>query len=100
MLFFPWKAQLRGILGVHTGKKGNSGSLIKATGVHNPLATPVRAIPGTTMSATPEKKIDEFGDSYKRSQNEVLFNTREAVLKEAGEVCFFFGVKKSNTLGR
>lgn len=46
------------------------------------------------MSATPEKKIDEFGDSYKRSQNEVLFNTREAVLKEAGEVCFFFGVKK------
>ncbi|WFD38151.1 uncharacterized protein MJAP1_001099 [Malassezia japonica] len=37
------------------------------------------------MSATPEKKVDEFGDSYKRSQNEVLFNTREAVLKEAGE---------------
>ncbi|WFD33000.1 hypothetical protein MSPP1_004057 [Malassezia sp. CBS 17886] len=35
--------------------------------------------------ATPPEKAELGADEYKRSQNETLFNTREAVLKEAGE---------------
>lgn len=42
------------------------------------------------MSETPEKKmLDSHDDNFKRSQNEVLFSTREAVMKEAGEVCIY-----------
>lgn len=39
------------------------------------------------MSETPEKNLLEHDEGYKQSQNEVLFKTREAVMKEAGQVC-------------
>ena len=38
----------------------------------------------SALDTLPEKSIDQQG-SFKRSQNEVLFQTREAVLTEAGE---------------
>jgi len=38
----------------------------------------------SAVEPSPEKSLDQQG-SYKRSQNEVLFQTRDAVLTEAGE---------------